>query len=158
MALPLIDVLHPEPDQSFLASDVAALPSVAAAAANTRAAAMEADARKFALAPVIAGTFTEIGTNAPGFIGHDWSYRAALTATWSFDLARIGDIKAQDAAVEATWARELRAPLAARDAVHPEWNTASARIARSRSPRAGRGAAFHPAAQARARYRRGATT
>ena len=156
--VPLIDDLHPEPELSFFASDVAALPSVAAAAANTRAAAMEADARKFALAPVIAGTFTEIGTNAPGFIGHDWSYRAALTATWSFDLTRIGDIKAQDAAVGATWARELRATLAARDAIHREWNTIAAGIARSRSARAGKEAAFHAAEQARERYRAGTIT
>jgi len=156
--VPLIDDLHPEPELSLFASDVAALPSVAAAAANTRAAAMEADARKFALAPVIAGTFTEIGTNAPGFIGHDWSYRAALTATWSFDLTRIGDIKAQDAAVGATWARELRATLAARDAIHREWNTIAAGIARSRSARAGKEAAFHAAEQARERYRAGTIT
>src|SRR6267378_2400894 len=118
--VPLMDDLHADPELSFFASDVAALPSVAAAAANTQAAAMEADARRFALAPIIAGTFTETGSNAPGFIGHDWSYRAALTATWSFDLTRIGDIKAQDAGVGATRARELRATLAARDAIHRE--------------------------------------
>ena len=154
-AVPLIDDLHPEPELSLFLNDVAALPSVAAAAANSHAAAIEADARRFALAPVIAGSFTEMGTSAPGFIGHDWSYRAALTATWSFDLTRIGDIKAQDAAVEATSARELRASLAARDAIHREWNTVAAGIARSRSARAGKEAAFHAAEQARERYRAG---
>jgi len=145
--VPLMDDLHPEPELSFFASDVAALPSVAAA-----------DARRFALAPIIAGTFTETGSNASGFIGHDWSYRAALTATWSFDLTRIGDIKAQDAAVGATRARELRATLAARDAIHREWNTIAAGIARSRSARAGKEAAFHAAEQARERYRAGTIT
>jgi len=156
--VPLIDDLHREPELSLFLNDVAVLPSVAAAAANTHAAALEADARRFALAPIIAGTFTEMGTNVPGFIGHDWSYRAALTATWSFDLTRIGDIKAQDAAVEATWARELRAALAARDAIHREWNTVAAGIARSRSARAGREAALHAAEQARERYRAGTIT
>jgi outer membrane protein TolC len=156
--VPLIDDLHPEPELSLFLNDLAALPTVAAAAANTHAAALEADARRFALAPIIAGAFTEMGTNAPGFIGHDWSYRAALTATWSFDLTRIGDIKAQDAAVEATSARELRASLAARDAIHREWNTVAAGIARSRSARAGREAAFHAAEQARESYRAGTIT
>src|SRR5258707_111702 len=140
-AVPLIDDLHPEPELSLFLNHVAALPSLAAAAASSHAAAMEADARRLALAPVIAGSFTEMGTSAPGFIGHDWSYRAGLTATWSFDLTRIGDIKAQDAAVEATWARELRTALAARDAIHREWNTVTASIARSRSARVGWAAA-----------------
>jgi len=107
--VPLIDDLHPEPELSSFLNAVAALPSVAAAAASTHAAAMEADARRLALVPSIAGTFTGTGTNTPGFIGHDWSYRAALTATWSFDLTRIGDIKAQDAAVDATWPASCRA-------------------------------------------------
>src|SRR6267142_1941780 len=156
--VPLIDDLHPEPELSSFLNAVAALPSVAAAAASTHAAAMEADARRLALVPSIAGTFTGTGTNTPGFIGHDWSYRAALTATWAFDLTRIGDIKAQDAAVDATWARELRAALAARDAIHREWNTVTAGIARSRSARAGREAAFHAAEQARERYRAGTIT
>ena len=154
----LIDDLHPEPELSFFLDHLTALPSVAAAAANTHAASLEADARRFALAPIIAGSFTETGTNVPGFDGHDWSYRAALTATWSFELTRIGDIKAQDAAVEATWARELRATLAARDAIHREWNTVEAGIARSRSARAGREAAAHAAEQARERYRSGTIT
>src|SRR2546428_2019184 len=79
-AVPLIDDLHPEPELSLFASDVAALPSVAAAAANTRAAAMEGGAREFALSPTIAVTLTDIGTHATGLIGLDWSYRAALTA------------------------------------------------------------------------------
>jgi len=156
--VPLIDDLHPEPELRLFLSAVAALPSVAAAAANTHAAAMEADARRLALVPIIAGTFTGMGTNVPGFIGHDWSYRAALTATWSFDLTRVGDIRAQDAAVEATWARELRAALAARDAIHREWNTVAAGIARSRSARVGREAAFHAAEQARERYHAGTIT
>jgi outer membrane protein TolC len=153
--VPLTDDLHPEPELSLFLNDIAALPSVAAAAANTHAATLEADARRFALLPIIAGSLTELGTNAPGLIGRDWSYRAALTASWSFDLTRIGDIKAQDAAVGATWARELRATLAARDAIHREWNTVTAGIARSRSARAGKEAAFHAAEQARQSYRTG---
>jgi len=157
-AVALIDDLHPEPELAFFAKELAALPSVAAAAANTEAAAAEANARRFALVPRIAGTFTGLGTNTPGFVAHDWYYQAALTATWSFDLTRVGDIKSQDAAVDVTLARELRTTLAARDAIHREWNTVVAGIARSRSARAGREAAFHAAEQARERYRTGTIT
>src|SRR6267142_330720 len=76
-AVPLIDDLHPEPALSFFMNDVAALPSVAAATASSQAAAMEADARRLSLAPVIAGSFTGMGTSAPGFIGHDHAARSA---------------------------------------------------------------------------------
>jgi len=43
------------------------------------------------------------------------------------------------------------AALAAHDAIHREWNTVAAGIARSRSALAGREAAFHAAEQARER-------
>ena len=57
-----------------------------------------------------------------------------------------------------TSARQLRATLAAGDAIHREWNTVVAGIARSRSARAGRDAAFHASEQARERYRTGTIT
>src|SRR5712692_5651097 len=125
---------------------------------RARAALQQADAQRLALAPSIAGTFTEHGTNAPGFTGHDWSYQAALTLTWSLDLTSFADIRAQDAAADAAGARELRALLSAGDAIHREWNTVVAGIARSRSARAGREAATHAASQARERYRAGTIT
>src|SRR5207302_10435118 len=102
---------HPEPALERFQSGVAGLPAVAAASASTRAAEKQADAQRLALAPSIAGTFTERGTNSPGFSGHDWTYQAALTATWSLDLTSFADIRVQDAALEAARARELRATL-----------------------------------------------
>ena len=60
--------------------------------------------------------------------------------------------------MEAARARELRARLAAGDAIHRQWNTVAAGIARSRSARAGREAAVHAAAQAQERYRAGTIT
>jgi outer membrane protein TolC len=137
---------------------LSALPSVAAAASATSAASKEADAQRLALAPTIAGTFTEFGTNAPGFAGRDWSYQAALTASWSFDLTNIGDIRARNASLDAARARQLRAVLEARDAIHRQWNTVLAGIARSRSARAGREAAARASTQARDRYRAGTIT
>ncbi len=156
--VPLSDDLHPEPELGTFETGLAGLPAVAAASASTRAALQQADAQRLALAPSIAGTFTEHGTNAPGFTGHDWSYQAALTLTWSLDLTSFADIRAQDAAADAAGARELRALLSAGDAIHREWNTVVAGIARSRSARAGREAATHAASQARERYRAGTIT
>jgi len=156
--VPLSDDLRPEPELGTFETGLAGLPAVAAASASTRAAIQQADAQRLALAPSIAGTFTEHGTNAPGFTGHDWSYQAALTLTWSLDLTSFADIRAQDAAADAARARELRALLSAGDAIHREWNTVVAGIARSRSARAGREAAVHAASQARERYRAGTIT
>jgi len=157
-APPLSDDLHPEPELAAFQTGLNSLPSVEAASASTTAARQEADAQKFALAPVIAGFLAETGTNAPGFGGHDWSYQAGLAFTWSFDLTNIADIRARNAAVEAARARELRTRLSAGDAIHREWNTVLAGIARSRSARAGREAANHASAQARDRYRAGTIT
>lgn len=156
--VPLSDDLHEEPELHAFEAGLNGLPSVAAASANTRAAEMQAAAQRLALAPSIAGTFTERGTNAPGFTGHEWSYQAALIATWTFDLTNLAGIRAQDAAAQAARARELRAVLAAGDAIHREWSTVVAGIARSRSARAGREAAIHAAIQARDRYRAGTIT
>jgi len=156
--VPLSDDLHPEPELDFFQGATSALPSVAAAAASTSAARKQADAQRLALTPAIGGFFSERGTNAPGFNGHDASYQAVLTATWSFDLTSISDIKVQDAAADAARARELRTYLAARDAIHRQWNTVVAGIARSRSARAGREAAAHASTQARERYRAGTIT
>ncbi len=156
--VPLSDDLRPEPELGTFETGLAGLPAVAAASASTRAAIQQADAQRLALAPSIAGTFTEHGTNAPGFTGHDWSYQAALTLTWSLDLSSFADIRAQAAAADAARARELRALLSAGDAIHREWNTVVAGIARSRSARAGREAAVHAASQARERYRAGTIT
>ena len=152
-AIRLSDDLHPEPGLETFEDGLSRLPGVAAASASTSAAEKQADAQRLALAPIVAGTFTERGTNAPGFSGHDWSYQAAVTATWSF-----ADIRAQEAAVDAARARELRTVLSSRDSIHREWNTIVAGIARSRSARAGLEAARHAAAQARERYRAGTIT
>jgi len=154
----LSDDLRPESELATFEASLARLPAVLAASASTRAAEKQADAQRLALAPSIAGTFTEHATNASGFTGRDWTYQAALTFTWNLDLSSFADIRAQDAAVDGARARELRATLFANDAIHREWNTVLAGVARSRSARAGREAATHASAQARERYRAGTIT
>src|SRR6266850_6892123 len=156
--VPLSDDLRPESNLATFEAGLARLPAVLTASANTRAAEKQADAQRLALAPTIAGNFTEFATNAPGFTGHDWTYQAALTLTWNLDLTSFADIRVQNAVVDAARAREMRAILSAGDAIHREWNTVLAGVARSRSARAGREAATHAAAQARERYRAGTIT
>ena len=156
--VPLSDDLRPESNLATFEAGLARLPAVLTASANTRAAEKQADAQRLALAPTIAGNFTEFATNAPGFTGHDWTYQAALTLTWNLDLTSFADIRVQNAVVDAARAREMRAILSAGDAIHREWNTVLAGVARSRSARAGREAATHAASQARERYRAGTIT
>jgi outer membrane protein TolC len=157
-AIELADDLHPEPELSVFERSVAGLPSVAAAALNTRAAEDQAQAARFALAPSITGTFTENATNTPSFVGHNYYYQAAINFSWSLDWTNLGNIRGQDGVVDAALARELRARLNAGDAIHRQWNTVLADIARSRSARVGLAAAAHASALALERYQAGTIT
>ncbi|TMA45430.1 MAG: TolC family protein, partial [Deltaproteobacteria bacterium] len=155
---PLADDLHNEPALASFESELNRLPAVVAASGSTRAAEQDAGAQRFALLPSVAGTFSERGTTAPGFTGHDWTWQAAINFAWSFDLTSIASIRSQDAGADVARARELRVRLAARDAIHRQWETVAASIARSRSARAGRVAAAHAAQQAHDRYQVGTIT
>ena len=63
----------------------------------------------------------------------------------------FANIRRQDARADAERAREARTFLSSGDAIHQQWNTVVAGIARSRGARAGRQAAFEAAAQAQTR-------
>jgi outer membrane protein TolC len=154
----LEDDLHPEPDLSAFDTGLEGLPSVASAHLDVRAAEQDASAQRLALLPTLAGVFTETGTDAPGLAGHHWAFQGVLALTWTFDLTSVANVRARDAAADVARAREVRARLAASDAIHRQWSTVAAAIARSRSARAGREAAEHASEQARVRYRSGTTT
>ena len=154
----LTDDLHPEPELTVFQAKLSSVPSVSAAASATRAAQQQADAQKLALLPSIAGTFTEYNTNAPGFQPSRWYWQAGITATWSFDVTNIANIRGSDASAEGVRAQELKARLDAGDAIHKHWNTVLANIAQSRSARVGRDAAVHASEQARVQYRAGTAT
>ena len=143
---------RPEPPLSDFEKRLAGVPAVLGAARTTRAAEQLALAQRLTLAPSIAGYFAETGSNAPGFVGRDWSYQAGITLRWSLDLTTFANIRRQDAVLDAERARELRTWLSSGDAIHQQWNTVAAGIAKSRAARAGRQAAFQAAAQARSRY------
>ena len=157
-AMPFEDDLHPEPGLDTFMSPDPELPAVAAAMKNTRAAEKQATAQRLALLPSITGSFTETATNTPGFVGHNYYWQSGVGFTWQLDLTSIANIRSQDAAADASRAREQRTRLAARDAIHRYWNTVYADIANSRSARAQAKASEHAAQLAQDRYEVGAAT
>ena len=144
--------LRPEAPLAEFEKELPSVPAVVAAARATRNAEQLATAQRLTLVPSIAGFFAETGSNAPGFVGQDWSYQGGVTLTWSLDLTTFANIRRQDASADVERARELRVWLSSGDAIHQQWNTVAAGIAKSRAARAGRQAAFEAAAQARTRY------
>jgi outer membrane protein TolC len=156
--VPLDDDLRPEPPLAAFTEGLQNLPAVASSLEAVRAADRQADAQRLALLPSIAGSFTERGTTAAGFTGHDWSWQAAVGFTWAFDLTSLASIRSENAAAGAARARALRTRLVANDAIHRQWETVTAGIARSRSARAAQAAATHAATQAQTRYRAGTVT
>ncbi len=156
--VPFEDDLHEEPDLASFSPPDPALPSIAAAMKLTESANRLAVAQKLTLFPTVAGTFTESGTNASGFVGHHYSWQAGVGFTWQFDLTTIANMRSQDAFADAARAREQRARLAARDAIYRFWQTVHSDIATSRSARAQAKATAHAARLAADRYQAGAAT
>src|SRR5258708_18240 len=72
--VPFEDDLHEEPDLASFSPPDPALPPIAAAMKLTESADRLALAQKLTLVPVVAGTFTESGTNASGFVGHHYTW------------------------------------------------------------------------------------
>ena len=134
------------------------LPSLLAATRSRVAAEQQAKAQRLTLVPRITGSLTEQATSASGFVGHDASWQAVVGLSWSFDFTTLPAIRSQEAAADAARAREQRAHLAARDAIHNAWKTVGANITRSRSARAQAGASAEAAEQALERYRAGTVT
>jgi len=154
----LTDDLHAEPDLPAFEGNLSDVPSVVAAAAATRAAQQQAEAARLALVPTLSGNFTEYYTNAPGFEPSRWYWMLGLTASWSFDVTNLANIRSSNASAAATQAKEDKAWLAARDAIRAYWNTVIADIAQSRAARAERDASVHAVAQARVQYQAGTAT
>ncbi|BDG09573.1 TolC family protein [Anaeromyxobacter paludicola] len=150
----LADDLREEPPlESFVPADQA-LPGLAAAVETRRAQEETARAQRLSLLPSLAGTLSERATTAPG--AHDTAYQAVVGLRWSFDGTSLASIRAEDARLDATAAREVRARLATHDAIHRTWNTVKSDIARSRSARAQAEVSQRAADLARDRYRLGA--
>jgi outer membrane protein TolC len=150
--------LGPEAPLAKFEKELPTVPAVLAAARAARNAEQLATAQRLTLLPSIAAYFAETGSNAPGFVGQDWSYQGGVTLTWSLDFTTFANIRRQDASADAERARELRTWLSSGDSIHQQWNTVAAGIAKSRAARAGRQAAFEAAEHAQARYAVGNVT
>jgi outer membrane protein TolC len=154
----LDDDLHEEADLETFSPPDEDLPSLAAAMKNRKAAEQQALAQKLTFVPVVSGSFVESATSAPGFVGHNYVWQAGLGATWQLDLTTFANVRSQDAAADAARAREQRARLFARDAIHRYWNTVHSSIAGARSARAQAKASEQASRMAKDRYEVGAST
>ena len=155
----LRDDLHEEPPlEAFPQLPDDALPTLAASREARRAQREQSLAQRWNALPSLGTSFTESGTNAEGFGGHEWSWQALLTATWKFDVPTYANIGAQNAQLRAAEAREDSARLSTHDAIHRAWYSVQAAIAKCRSARKQAQVSQHAAELARDRYSIGVTT
>jgi outer membrane protein TolC len=134
------------------------LPSIASAAATTKAAHEQALAARLALLPTVAATATEQVTNAAGLVGHQQYFTGMVTASWRLDVAALARRKGQGAAEQAARVQAEATANRARDAVHEAWQRVVSGIRTSRSARSQAAAARMAADKARERYTAGAGT
>jgi len=156
--VPFEDDLHPEPGLDSFSPPDTELPAVAAAMKNRKSLEQQTTAQRLAFLPAFTANFTESATNVPSFLGRYYYWQTGVGFTWQLDLTTFANIRAQAAAADAARAREQRARLAARDAIHRYWNTVVADIANSRSARAQAKASENAARLAQDRYEVGAAT
>jgi outer membrane protein TolC len=154
----LADDLHEEPPlERFQVADER-IPALDAAILGRVASEQQARAQRLSLVPSLGAAVAERVTSAEGLGGEDDSWQAVVALTWRFDLTTLAGIRAQDAAADAARARELRARLAARDAIHDAWQTVRTNIARSRSARVRAEVSARAAELALRRYQAGEAT
>ncbi|ACG72865.1 outer membrane efflux protein [Anaeromyxobacter sp. K] len=150
------DDLHEEaPIESFQARDED-VPAIAAAVRARVAEEREAWARRLVLVPSLSASATEHATDYTGLAGHERTWQAVVSLSWSFDLTTLANMRAQDAVADGARAREERARLAAHDDVHSAWMTVRTDIARSRSARVQAEVSQRAAGLALERYQAGA--
>jgi outer membrane protein TolC len=152
------DGLGDEPGLAALEPAVAKLPTVRAAALETRAAERNESAAWAALAPTVAAVGTEHLTNATSFTGKVSSWTVAVSATWTIDPSNYFAAKAQGAARAVAEVREKRAQQQARDELHSSWQEVRAEVAKVRAAKAEAEASARAAKLARERFLVGAAT
>ena len=152
------DDLREEPPLEHFQVPDDRIPSLAAAMQNRRASEQLASAQRLALVPTLRAGVTESVNNVGVLPGRKANGLGVVALTWSFDLTNLADIRAQDAAAEGARAREQRARLAARDAIHNAWMTVRTNVARSRSARVQAQVSSRASDLALERYRAGDAT
>jgi outer membrane protein len=131
------DDLHDEPPIGFwLTGKTDDLVAVRLATVQTYAQAKNRDAAVSAWFPTVSGQFQERFTNAGGFAGRNAYFTITAVLTWRFDFTIAPNVRAQNAALDAATAREMKARRAAEDQIHQAYNQVVAGIERARAARA----------------------
>jgi outer membrane protein TolC len=152
--------LGPDPTQSeaTLEQRASELPAVRAADLERRAAEKGATSARAALLPTISGSAQEHVANYNGFTGHQAIYTLGVAATLRLDYTTVATIRAQDASAAAARARQTRTELAARDAIHGDYNQVRSQLAQLEAARTQEQASVRAAQIAREKYKGGAGT
>jgi len=154
----LADDLHEEPPLDSFQSAEKDLPGLYAAIEARRAQEKQAVAQRLVLVPLLSFNFSETGTNASAFSGHDWTWQGMAMLSWNLDVPTFARISVQNAQLAAATARETGVRLAVRDAIHRIWNEVSTGIARCRSAQTEVAVSERASELARDRYETGAAT
>lgn len=154
----LADDLHEEPPEERFQVPDDRIPSLRAAILARLASEERASAQRLSLVPSLSAVVAERVSDVTGLVGRKAYWLGVATLTWSFDLATVPGIRAQEAASEGARAREQRARLAARDAIHAAWLAVRTNVARSRSARVQAQVSARAADLALARYQAGDAT
>jgi outer membrane protein TolC len=154
----LADDLREEPPLERFQAPDEEIPALAAAILTRVASEQQARAQRFSLVPSLSASVTERVTDVEGLGGKDAYWQGIVALTWTFDLTTLAGIRAQQAAAAGARAREQRARLAARDAIHASWTSVRTHIARSRSARLQAEVSARAASLAHARYQAGEAT
>ena len=155
----LSDDLHEEaPLPTWLSIAGSNSPVLKQAEAQVRATQLSADASKYSYLPSLSGNAQQRFTNATGFSGHHSYYTLSAVVSWRLDFGISPTIKAQDASLEATRARQERATRSVQDQVEESWHRVQTGIGKCRAARAQVTAADKAASIASERYAHGAAT
>ena len=152
------DDLHEEPPLEQFQTPDDGIPSIATAIEHRVASEQTAAAERLSFVPSLEAALTEQTSNVKGFSGQEAFWQAVVGLTWSFDLTKVANVRAQAAAADAARAEEQRARLTARDDIHRAWMTVETDIARSRSARVEAEVSARASAIALEQYRDGTAT
>ena len=157
-AQPVEDDLHPEtPLENWERTNDGAIPTLAAAAEQTRSARLTQRAAQLGFLPTLSAQFVERITNAPSFFGTNY-YTLTLNLNWRLDVGTIATLKMAQAQAQLAGLRQERQRLAVHDQIYEAWQRIRTGIIKSQAARSQSQAADLAAQFATERYADGAGT
>ena len=122
------DDLHAPPPLESLHQNLAALPQVRAAEADSDAARKTSTAASLALVPSVNAQFTQRFTNATGFQGANALYNAGVTFNWRLDAAALQALRAQQATQSQALIAAERRRRDVEDQLFDDWHQVQAAL------------------------------